>query len=65
MPGEYFLKKKTDTPSKTKVAHFFIPVLAVKNVMAVTEITTDIDLNEIEEEVSISHQCVDILFQSM
>eukprot|EP00957_Ditylum_brightwellii_P030714 2327244-Ditylum_brightwellii.AAC.1 len=47
IPGEYLHKKKTDTSIRTKVAHFFNPVVAVKNVEAVTKTTIDAHLNDV------------------
>eukprot|EP00957_Ditylum_brightwellii_P067905 5155117-Ditylum_brightwellii.AAC.2 len=68
LPGditsEYLHKKKTDTSDRTKVARFFNPVVAVKDVPAITETTTDADETDIEKEVSKSYQCVHVSFQS-
>eukprot|EP00957_Ditylum_brightwellii_P050876 3858523-Ditylum_brightwellii.AAC.1 len=64
IPGEYLYKKKTDTSDRSKVAHFFNHVVAVKDVPAITEATRDADGNDIDKEVSKSYQCVHILFQS-
>eukprot|EP00957_Ditylum_brightwellii_P188300 14335519-Ditylum_brightwellii.AAC.1 len=50
IPGEYPLKKKTDTSDRTKVSHFFNPAVDVKNVDAVTEMTTDVDGNGTKKE---------------
>eukprot|EP00957_Ditylum_brightwellii_P187749 14295751-Ditylum_brightwellii.AAC.1 len=63
-PGEYLHKKKTDTSDRTKVACFFNPIVAVKDVPAITEATRDADGNYTEKEVSKSYQCVHVSFQS-
>eukprot|EP00957_Ditylum_brightwellii_P170795 12999778-Ditylum_brightwellii.AAC.1 len=47
IPGEYLHKKKTGTSDRTKVAHFFNPMVAVKTVEAVTETITDAHLNDV------------------
>eukprot|EP00957_Ditylum_brightwellii_P122466 9338624-Ditylum_brightwellii.AAC.1 len=63
IPGEYLYKKKTDTSNRTKVTHFFNPVVAAKDMPAITEITRDADGNNIEKEVSKSNQHVHVSFQ--
>eukprot|EP00957_Ditylum_brightwellii_P020338 1534557-Ditylum_brightwellii.AAC.1 len=62
--GEYLHKKKIDTSDRTKVIHYFNPVLAVKDMPAITEITKDADGNGIEKEVSKSYQRGHASFQS-
>eukprot|EP00957_Ditylum_brightwellii_P080552 6127482-Ditylum_brightwellii.AAC.1 len=62
--GEYLHKKKTDTSDRAKAVLFFNPVVAVKNVEAVTETNTEDHLNEVEIEVVESYQCVHVSFQS-
>ena len=37
VPGKYWHKQKTDTSKKTKVARFFQPIVAVKEVQATDE----------------------------
>eukprot|EP00957_Ditylum_brightwellii_P203704 15335858-Ditylum_brightwellii.AAC.1 len=62
IPGKYLHKKKTDTSDSTKVACFFNPVVAVKNVEAVSETITDANLKDVETEVSKSYQYVHVSF---